>query len=416
MEFSKLKKEIEKVGVEGIVAHLIFMFVLTILGAVGAMWSENKIFFSLIALVFFALTVLTVWIWFTMRPFNEKKDILILGRESKINLLIGHVENRKSSIIIGIFNAERTAIVDYLRAESSKDRYGKLDRQLIFSYIDMSAQLPNFDYSKFWEQVLVTLYQIMSDDEKFVYNASEKADFNFSSLDKLAQHMKEKKQQLVIVIDRLHQIIRYDKLNVPEFFKTMRGLSAHSDAPINFILTIGGEKQLYSLNLSKQGELYEFNDMKRVILDSLSEDKLKELSKKGRLNLYEQIKEYGIAYPPLLIEVSDCLKQSKIGLNLIKRLKKSEIGGNCEEGVWKYLSTILRSSDYDYLYETMVLIAKNSVTSNGKILYDGKALDDLKAQGFIEKSNDQWQICSKLIAKFLYEEVHKTDQHVAMEK
>lgn len=353
-----------------------------------------------------------------MRSIRHKKCLRPPGRDQKINELIDNIKARQSSIIIGIFGVERTFIVDYLRNESNKAcNYDKQASQLIFSYLDMGAikSPDDFDYSKFWEQALFPVYQTITDEEKILYDNSKQSGFDDPFLEQLFKRMTDKEQRLILIIDRFHRIVEFDKLNTPDFFKTIRNYSLHTNSSINLILTIGGLGQLQSLNTQEPGKIYVFNHFKRIILKGFNENEFEEFLRKTIIfskGLRQQIKGYGITHPHLLVKIIEYLKGTKGTsrlLNYFFSLKKLKIVEDQDDRIGQeigdYLLNIFTDSAYLYLCETMFSIVKNEVDNINR-----SAFDELKQQGLVEESNGQRRIKSELIRKFLDEQLRRTGQ------
>ncbi|OQW92226.1 MAG: hypothetical protein BWK78_02310 [Thiotrichaceae bacterium IS1] len=411
----KIAYEFGPISIYHIVAYVIYFAISAVLSKLAGWLLSLSLVNQILLLLVIALVPLILFIAKIWHKIWPKKSVQPFGREKEILQLVEEIKNRNSSVIVGIFANERIAILDYLSDESNKvNLYGKkCADQLIFSYLDMGVQSSdNFDHSKFWEQALIPVYQTMTDEEKIAYDDAKQAGFDNFSLDKLFQQMKRKEQRLVLMIDGFHRIIKFDKLNSPVFFGNLRARSSHEDNRINrinLILTVGGYQQLCSLNTQEPGKTYEFNHLNKLTLKSLTQNEVEIFLEKQALLPEERewIKKCGITHPHLLAKMLECLKSTGHSRTIFSLLRKSRMVDTqrCKEKIEQYLSNIIFSSHYLYLCEALFSIVKNEMDN---LSFD--ALNDLREQGFLEKSNGQWQICSGLIVEFLRERLRETSQ------
>jgi len=352
------------------------------------------------------------WIlkWFS------KKKIPLWGREKEIRRLIGEIKTGQSSIIVGIFGSERTAILDYLREVITGTPF-------IFSYLNIgpiagdAQKKLEFGTVQFWEDALKPLLEEKNDDVqnefKSFYEESKKRNFEHSSLETLFEQIDQKGWRLVLMIDRFHKIAHLDKLNDPSFFASLRALGSHANGPLSLILTIGESEQLLQLRTLDPGKLYEFNFMNEITLGALPEEQIEDLLAKNGITVTEErlwIKECAGGHPYLLKKAIELLNTTDRSRTFLSKFFFTS--PKLETMKDQFLEEIVEREllQKNLIAHTDMCNALFSVVEGKVNMTHFKALNELRRQGFLDKSNEQWKIHSPVIAAFLSKKVQEKDQ------
>ncbi|MDM8558656.1 AAA-like domain-containing protein [Candidatus Parabeggiatoa sp. HSG14] len=390
------------IGILGIIVTIITtyfsMFTGAVIGVIGIMIG---LFFSRF------LQRLTNQPWF-----SKKKNPRLLGREKEIQSLIGKIETGQSSIIVGIFSSERTAILDYLRKRNNS-------KQFIFSHLDIGPIAGNaknqqeFGPVQFWEESLQKIGKINELQDEFnSYEESQQHDFEYFSLEQLFKQIDQKGYRLVLMINRFHKIVHLDKLNDPSFFASLRALGLHAHGPLSLILTISESEQLPKLRTLEAGKLYEFNFLNEINLGALSEKQTDDLLRKKGIRRKEEcqwIKECSGGHPYLLQKAIKLLethsKSFLYSLFFRNSFKPETMKDQFLEKIVERELLQKNLSTHPDMCNALFSVVEGKTNS-----IHSKALNELRRQGFLDKIDEQWKIRSLVIADFLSKKVQEKDQ------
>ncbi|OQW87572.1 MAG: hypothetical protein BWK78_08990 [Thiotrichaceae bacterium IS1] len=321
----------------------------------------------------------------------------LFGREKEIDRLKGLILTGQSSTVMGMFELERTAILGYL---SDPTLYGEYADKLVFSRLDMAADLPK-DPADFWQLALRPLEDKCQESPTLLklYQSCSQNQFDEYCLDKLIVQLKQEGWRLVLMLDRFDELLRSPNFKENgKFLATLRKLaSSRSPSSLCLIISWGLSLQEFhevTKNLNK-GSPY-FNFMGEVVLGALSDSEIDNLLNKDFSEPERQfLKEVTGRHPYLLqLAVSALQATKKQGETEPLEMARKDFS----KGVENMLASII------YSWNTKgVCKAIASLVKEGKALeLSNNELSLLEKQGFLVKDCDgQWQVSPRVLVDFI---------------
>jgi len=214
----------------------------------------------------------------------------LLGREKELRRLANKILTGQSSAIIGAFDRDRTAILNYLQKPDDPGMlYGNQTDKLIFSYVDVSTLEINCTLPEFWERALRPLQERIAENKKKkqvtlqeAYQKCQDHQFENYYLDKLVVQLQQEELRLVLMLDRYEKLLRLPLSKLPEFGAGLRSLAA-SRTPSSFVLIISGGITINEFHKTVRHEMgwgspwFNFIEGSVVTLSTLSEAEIDDL-------------------------------------------------------------------------------------------------------------------------------------------
>ncbi|MEK7990024.1 MAG: AAA-like domain-containing protein [Thiotrichaceae bacterium] len=341
-------------------------------------------------LITVALFKLGIFDWF------KRRISYPIGRHSEIKRLIGKIKTGQSTAIVGVFGGERTQILSFLR--NTRKLYGYQEKNIIFSFLDLSLVDEGCTPTQFWEMTLKPV--IDNPLLKNNYNACEKNGFNNNSLHELFSKMNKNKLQLVLLFDRFHEILYKTHLKQQHFLGTLRAIAQSSNpSPLCLIVTANESLTKLYQDIMQEAPTNTspfLNFMDEITLGILPENEVDLLLEPYHFSdeIKSEIKTCIGGHPYLLMLFANRLKEAYDAReNNSFELAKSYFTDNIHE----QLSRMLRSWSQKTCL-AFVLIAQQ--TGDVSIGFEDE-LRELKRQGLIYQQNGQWHVLSPVFSELL---------------
>ena len=348
-------------------------------------------------------------------PFNNLPQI----RENKIRRIVGQIMTGQSSAIIGVFERERTKILDAL----DDQEYGNKANRLIFSKLDISSLDANCDPEQFWKQALQSL-KIKIDIEKQrhfllrwlrwllrwnispqvveTYKKCQDNSFDNFYLKELFKQLKENKRHLVLMIDRSDLLLQRKHLKRSDFFGNLREMADGYLSSLNLVITLSMSlKQFHQQNeeLNPGGSPYfNFIDANQVTLGVLSETEIDQWLQKSERNLIDEARGFiknAAGGHPYLLRVATYSWWNAYDEDENNLIEKAE--QNFHQDVRNLANEVLKSWSKKTCQAFLSILQKHNVSDFIEELYE------LEEQGFIIKEDNVWQICPSIFSSLLAE-------------
>ncbi len=365
---------------------------------------EYSIYFLLPFLA--GLTVLfigvaTYRIYYIKKITNPTFSPILKGREKELHQLVQQILTGQSSAIIGAFGNERTAVLDALR---NQELYGDYAKQLVFSFLDISALEKECTQAQFWEYALEPLQEKIANDTDSslfkAYELSRENDFNNRYLDKFIAQMKQEDLRLVLLINWFDMLLKRPQLKDEEFFGGLRVLaSSHNPSPLCVIIASNDPIWQFHENIKNfnfDSPYLNFLEAGAVTLGVIEEAGIDKLLDNSGYSFTDDdkyfLKDISGNHPYLLQLATNILIRSYANKeeNPIESTR-IVLSDNVEEmltNIFKFWSTNLR--------ETFISVAQKIDVSKFR-----REVKELNRQGFIKQENEQWQINSSIFANLL---------------
>lgn len=216
------------------------------------------------------------------KPHFVENENIPLGRKNDIMRLADYIVTGQSSAIVGIFDEERTAMLNVLRDKDQFDfLYGKQAKSLIFSSVDISTfGEADLTPQTFWARALKPLEEL--DSTKDLYQLCDKNAYGEYYLSKLLEKLGDEGIRLVLLVDQFDLLLDNNNIFNAGFFATLRSLSSSSTKrTLTTILTMRiTAHQFIQLRTGVTGSsLISHVEAREIILHPLAEDELIEALK-----------------------------------------------------------------------------------------------------------------------------------------
>jgi len=325
-----------------------------------------------------------------------------LGREQKIRQLADRIRSGQSSIIIGLFDVEKTELLGYLRNEEPQQQemlYGEQAGYLTFSYVDISELNRECTPAQLWERLLQPLQRHAELTD--AYQVCQTHKFSRNSIDNLISELNRSGGRLVLLLDAFQEILKFRYLGEEtEFFSTLRTIAA-SRAPSPLVVVAASSQSLdtfYSAtkHLNPMGSPYlNFMEGGITLLDSLPESEVDRLLSQNSVpipqSIRNQIKQLAGGHPYLL--------QIASSMELWKEGNEAESAEKFEsvffDRVKHILERMLTSSDSRSCQALLAVIAQQDVSGFEK------ELDYFEKQGIVAKDSNQWHLRAGIFRKIV---------------
>lgn len=336
----------------------------------------------------------------------------LLGREKELRRLANKILTGQSSAIIGAFDRDRTAILNYLQKPDDPGMlYGNQADKLVFSYVDVSTLKIDGTLPEFWELVLRPLQERIAKNKKTAtlreaYQECQDHQFENYYLDKLVVQLQQEGLRLVLMLDRYEKLLRLPLSKHTEFGAGLRSLAA-SRTPSSFVLIISGGITINEFHKTVRHEMgwgspwFNFIEGSVVTLSTLSEAEIDDLLLRSVPPFTQQedarnfVKEMAGGHPYFLQLAAGILLEAYENkeTNPIESAQK-----NFYERTKEMLDSILQSWSSNTCHAFLALV-------NGKDYSKfNRELGELEKQGFISKTEDgKWQVRAKVFSQFVKE-------------
>lgn len=204
-------------------------------------------FMGMLAAIFIATIVLEIRR--SNKRFSTTTDT-VLGREKEIDQLARLILAGQSSALIGIFDRERTAILNVLRNPQNFSKlYASEANRLIFSYVDISTFTDESKPVDFWQRALMPLESVESQQIQSLCKICADNQYGNYYLEKLIEQLQQEGLQLVLMVDKFDLLLQLDSFKI-DFFALLRQLAAshHPSALVSVISMNMTVTQLMSSN------------------------------------------------------------------------------------------------------------------------------------------------------------------------
>ncbi|OQW92488.1 MAG: hypothetical protein BWK78_01595 [Thiotrichaceae bacterium IS1] len=336
----------------------------------------------------------------------------LLGREKELRRLANKILTGQSSAIIGAFDRDRTAILNYLQKPDDPGMlYGNQADKLIFSYVDVSTLKIDCTLPEFWERTLKPLQEKIANDKKAfslqkVYQDCQDHQFDNYYLGKLFEQLQQEGLRLVLMLDRYEKLLRLPLSKHPEFGAGLRSLAA-SRTPSSFILIISGGITINKFHKTVWHEMgwgspwFNFIEGSVVTLSTLSEAEIDDLLRRSVPPFTQQeearnfVKEMAGGHPYFLQLAAGILSEAYENkeTNPVESAQKTFY-----ERTKGMLDSILQSWSPTTCRAFLALV-------NGEDYSNfNRELGELEKQGFVSKTEDgKWQVRAKVFSQFVKE-------------
>jgi hypothetical protein len=347
---------------------------------------------SLIAGMTGVLLVGIIYMLFTKKPILHTKNYFSapLGREQEVRRIADYISTGQSSAIVGIFDEERTEILNVLRDKRQFEfLYGKKANSFIFSYVDISTFKDDVTPKDFWERVLMPLSEM-----EVIYDLYQKCvENNYKGyyLDKLFGTLGDENHRFILLIDNFDLLQKYKQNIKVDFFATLRSLSSSSTThSFVIVLTMGiTTNQFIQLEMGKGvkgSSLVSHVETHEIVLASIQEDKLLKLLEKQILftsldkTILQKIVKLIGGHPYLLKFVKDYLQQHEDNLSS----KQDDIVKAIEMELKDKVQFILKS---DFVKDGQFTALENVVNSDFQNQIQEELQKELKKLGLLDLIN-----------------------------
>jgi hypothetical protein len=213
-----------------------------------------------------------------------------IDRRRELRRITGRILNQgQSTAVVGEPRSGKTSLLDYLAAPEVRGKlYGESGERLLFSYTDAQTLGSEFSQVQFWEYALRPLQEEViahNPDSSLAqaYKVCRENDFGCSVLERLLAQMREKRWQLVLLLDEFGAVLYHPVLNKAEFFGGLRSLASRSRGAL--ALVIASRRPLTALNkdtqqFSRTGSPY-FNFLDEITLGPWPDKDVTELLRRA---------------------------------------------------------------------------------------------------------------------------------------
>ena len=204
-------------------------------------------FMGMLAAIFIATIVLEIRR--SNKRFSTTTDT-VLGREKEIDQLARLILAGQSSALIGIFDQERTAILNVLRNPQNFSKlYASEANRLIFSYVDISTFTRESTPVDFWQRALMPLESVESQQIQSLCKTCADNQYGNYYLEKLIEQLQQERLKLVLMVHKFDLLLQLDSFKI-NFLALLRGLAAshHPSALVSVITMNMTVTQLMSSN------------------------------------------------------------------------------------------------------------------------------------------------------------------------
>ncbi len=238
-----------------------------------------------------------------------------MGREKEIRRLVRNIISGQSSAVVGVFDSDRTAILDYLSDPGNRKQLHMAmpPQELVFSLLDVSILEKECEPARFWEFALKPIEDKISQNDEMAlsktYSECKQNNFDAYRLDKLIVQMKQSGWRLVLMLHRFEALLERPNLNASHFYANLRRL-ASSRHPSPLSLIVSGHISLKQFHedtkgLNPNGSAYlNFMESGEITLRVLSESEINELLQQSACSFNQDelyfIKEIAGGHPYLL--------------------------------------------------------------------------------------------------------------------
>ncbi len=346
---------------------------------------------------------------------NRDKSILsnaLFGRKNEIRRLAEQILTGQSSVIVSVFEDERTALLGYLSDPSNnKALYGEQSAKLVFSLLDihflfLETDIEKCEPAQFWERALKPLENKLEYNSSLFerYQACQKNEFDKDYLDKLMVQLKQEGWRLVLMLDRFNELLG-SNLDKPAFFATLRYLASFR-SPSSLSLIISWDISLKQFHdktkqINFKGSPYlNFMENGEIVLGLISHAEVDEWLRKMLFSKQECqfLKEIAGRHPHFIQLAASALQTAKENHEEqpLEVAKKAFY-----ERVENLLTNIMHSWDSEICQAIVSLVKENKTPDLGE-------LSLLEKQGFLVKDKqNQWQVSPQILVEFIQ---NKTEQ------
>ncbi|MDM8568866.1 hypothetical protein QUF50_05030 [Thiotrichales bacterium HSG1] len=365
----------------------------------------------------------------------------IIGREREINTVIGRIVTGQSTFISGSPRSGKTSILNCFSA--NHDLYNDIDTKLIFSEWNAGLCTPELTQIDFWKRVLIPLKEYIEDNEELlnIYKKCEESNFKSHQIESLINKIKKAGLRLVVLIDRLDILLKYDNFNNHEFFAGLRVKASYGESAFVLVVTANISRNKFDEKTKGLVGSPYFNFMDEIILGALSDKTIDEFLCKKQAKFEETdrnfIKNLAGGHPYLLQIVASSLWEVREYEMAVSSLEVREYENDIEKQysaaesssyakAENTLTNIWMSWERD-IQEVFSSIAfvQNRDKLNDKLNIEGikkeipnrkTELSELEKYGFIKKDDGDWCIYPSIFLQFMFfisKDEYKRDKYRA---
>jgi hypothetical protein len=342
-------------------------------------------------------------------PKNIKHNINIANiRQNEIRRIVRGILTGHSSVIIGLPSTGKTLVLNYLHSEQTKQDYGSDATKQVFVFFDHLRLNSESTQADFWEKVLLDLKDnsILSE----YYEKCRDNHFEKSALKELFRKIADDGQQLVLLIDRYEQLLKYPALKNTEFFGTLREFASDFNIPLILVVTMNCtledfHRKTETFNNSGSPFL-NFMEQNQVFLGALPDEEIENFLNQNHQHLSTEdkqfIKQYAGGHPELL----------RVAIEVVMDASKKH---SVEQ-----LQRALLDRTLNLLEKTLLALAPNVCKAFMAVINDSdktgfkRELRELEKRGLlIQNDNDEWQVRPQILLKFCRD---KTAQEICDRK
>jgi hypothetical protein len=158
------------------------------------------------------------------RPVRLKE---FLGRESELLTIFNRLRNRESTAIVGEPHIGKTSLLLQIADRDTQELFLHDDaRKIITVFIDLQPISTEYAPSDFWKEALEPLQDKLGHiDTSIRLTHAKEEKYSNASLKKLFQHISEKGQAIVLLLDEFDRLLGHPNFKDPSFFAGIRSLA-----------------------------------------------------------------------------------------------------------------------------------------------------------------------------------------------
>lgn len=264
----------------------------------------------------FMAMLAALFIWTIVQDIRRTNKRLttdsVLGRDQEIDQLARQILAGQSVAIVGIFDQERTAMLDVLRnSENFNKLYGSEANRLIFSYVDISTFTPEHTPAVFWQRALMPLESVRSQKIQTLCKTCADNQYGDYYLEKLIEQLRQERLRLVLMVHKFDLLLQLDSFKI-NFYALRRSL-ASSRHPSAFVTVITMNMTVTQLMLSNKIEGLRGSNLlsgiMEMILAPLPDKQIKPLLADG--NYADVASELTGNFPSLVSWFNNVLREIK---------------------------------------------------------------------------------------------------------
>jgi len=319
-----------------------------------------------------------------------------IGRKTEIHRIIRGILTGHSSVIIGSPQSGKSSILHYLHSESTKQNYGSDVKKRVFVFFDHLRLNSECTQAYFWEKVLLDLKDnpILSE----YYEKCRDNHFEKSALKELFGKIADNDQQLVLLIDRYEQLLKYPALKNTEFFGTLREFGSDINVPLILVVTMNCALENFHENtktFNKCGsDFLNFMEQNQVFLGALSDEEIENFLNQNHQRFSSEdkqfIKQYAGGHPELL----------RVATEVVMDAPKPHLD--------KELQQALLDRTISLLEKTLLALAPNVckafmaiINRSNNLTSFKRELRELEKRGLLmQDNNEKWQVRPQILVEF----------------